>query len=80
MKILENVKTIDSLGRIVIPQDMRDEMQIRKKDELSIIMRGEEIRIKKTENFCIACYETENLKKYQNKYICEECIANIKKL
>ena len=31
MKILENVKTIDSLGRIVIPQDMRDEMQIRKK-------------------------------------------------
>ena len=37
MKILENVKTIDSLGRIVIPQDMRDEMQIRKKDEVSII-------------------------------------------
>ncbi len=34
MKILENVKTIDSfLGRIVIPQDMRDEMQIRKKDK-----------------------------------------------
>ena len=55
-------------------------MQIRKKDEVSIIMRGEEIRIRKTENFCIACYETENLKKYQNKYICEECIANIKKL
>ena len=36
MKILENVKTIDSLGRIVI--------------------------------------------KYQNKYICHDCIANIKKL
>ena len=69
MKILENVKTIDSLGRIVIPQDMRDEMQIRKKDEVSIIMRGEEIRIRKTENFCIACCETENLIKYQNKYI-----------
>lgn len=55
-------------------------MQIRKKDEVSIIMRGEEIRNRKTENFCIACYETENLIKYQNKYICEDCIANIKKL
>ena len=59
---------------------MRDEMQIRKKDEVSIIMRGEEIRIRKTENFCIACCETENLIKYQNKYICQDCIANIKKL
>ncbi len=74
------VREVDCLGRIVLPKEMRDIMDIKPKDALEIYVDGENIVLRKHIPFCILCSSTEDLVTVNEKKICRACLNNLKEL
>ncbi|CDN39467.1 AbrB family transcriptional regulator [Bacillus thuringiensis] len=51
MKSTGIVRKVDELGRIVIPKEMRDTLDIHKKDPLEIFVEGESIILQKYKSY-----------------------------
>ncbi|AHM55532.1 transcriptional regulator, AbrB family [Peptoclostridium acidaminophilum DSM 3953] len=80
MKSTGVVRKVDELGRIVIPIELRRNLSIAEKDALEIYVDGESIILKKYEPACIFCGNAKDIKVYQGKNICPECLNNISNL
>ena len=71
-------RKVDELGRIVLPVEVRRELGIDEKDELSIFVNDGEIILKKAQPTCALCKTVDDLAVVDNKSICLNCIAKIK--
>ena len=71
------VRKIDELGRIVLPIEIRKCLDIKERDSLEISLKADGIFIKKEGNFCIFCNSNVNLKSFNEKNICENCIKKV---
>lgn len=71
------VRKVDELGRIVIPVEIRNTLEIKEKDEMEISVEGRRIVLERYQDTCIICGEVEDLKKCRNKFICKKCISKI---
>lgn len=80
MKVGGVIRTIDKLGRVVIPKSMCKALNIQADDELDVTMEGERIILKKYENGCIFCNHTEGLVIFNGKHICARCQRALKEL
>lgn len=78
MKETISVRTIDALGRIVIPKEIRNRLDISDFDNLEISCENDVITIRKKVPHCIFCKSSENLKEFQGKPICIDCITTIR--
>lgn len=78
MKSTGIVRKVDELGRIVIPKELRRMFNIKEKDQLEIYVEEDKIVLKKLENSCIFCKATENLTEYKDKFICSDCLNELK--
>lgn len=78
MKSTGIVRKVDTLGRIVIPVELRRTLKIDVEDSLEIYTEGESIILKKYEPACIFCGEARDVKQFSNKNICSSCISKIK--
>ena len=79
MKATGIVRKIDDLGRIVIPIELRETMNIDIKDPLEIYVDGEKsIILKKYQPGCIFCGETEDIFEYEGNHICTKCLEELK--
>ena len=78
MKTTGIVRKIDELGRMVIPKELRNTMDINVKDPMEIYVEGEKIILKKYEPGCIFCDNIEDIKEFKGKNVCSDCISNIK--
>lgn len=72
------VRSIDTLGRLVVPKEMRRHLQINDGDLLEISLEGNRICIEKYEKSCLLCSSTENLLEFNGKLICNDCLQQIK--
>lgn len=79
MKATGIVRKIDSLGRIVLPIEIRDTLDIKERDPLEIFVDGDSIILKKYAPTCIFCESTEDLTLYKGKLICPDCIRDLTK-
>ena len=77
MKSTGVVRRVDELGRVVIPKEIRKQLDIEEKDPIEIYVEGSSIILKKVEIRCIFCGHTKDLIEYKNKLICKNCINNI---
>jgi transcriptional pleiotropic regulator of transition state genes len=77
MKALGIVRKVDILGRIVIPKELRDALDIEDKDPLEIFVEDDRIILKKYNPSCIFCGSSNDVVLYKEKLICEECIKSI---
>ena len=75
-----DVRRIDSLGRIVIPMEIRKELGIDINTELEIHTEGDEFIISKYTDFCWFCKRTVPTQKFKNKNICKECLNEMKRI
>ena len=78
MKSTGIVRSVDELGRIVIPKEMRTKMNISSSDPIEIYVEGDKIILKKYESTCLFCGSAENLTEFKGKMICSTCIGEIK--
>ena len=77
MKSTGIVRRVDELGRVVIPIELRTQFGIAVKDPIEIFVDGTSIVLKKYEQSCIFCGNTENLKEFKGKLVCDNCSKEI---
>ncbi|CAI3547588.1 AbrB/MazE/SpoVT family DNA-binding domain-containing protein [Clostridium neonatale] len=78
MKSIGVVRRVDELGRIVIPIELRRNLDIAEKDALEIYVEGEQIILKKYQPACIFCGQAKEVRNYKGKNICPICLKEIK--
>lgn len=90
MRSLGIVRRIDELGRIVIPIEVRRNMDIKTAkekgskdktdaDAVEIFVDGDEIILRKYNPGCHCCGEMNNLKEVLGLKICPKCLKEFKK-
>lgn len=70
-------KKIDDVGRVVLPKDIRDELNLKINEMLKIDVDKNKIIITKAEDTCVFCGKTSSLKSYRGKTVCEKCIEEL---
>ncbi|CEN77562.1 AbrB/MazE/SpoVT family DNA-binding domain-containing protein [Paraclostridium sordellii] len=70
-------RTVDNLGRIVVPKEMRDKLQFKENQVVSIKLFENHIQIEKSKTTCCFCGSEERLESYKNFSICNSCLSNI---
>ena len=78
MKSTGVVRRIDELGRIVLPIEIRKNLNIENRDTVEIFVEEDKIILKKYISVCHFCGATEGLTEYKGKNICADCIAELK--
>lgn len=73
MKETGIVRKVDDLGRIVIPKELRDLLNIQTKDTLEIFLEDNRIILRKYERQCVICGASTDLFTYLDKHICKQC-------
>lgn len=80
MKSTGIIRRVDELGRVVIPIEIRNQFNIVEKDPIEIYVDGSSIVLKKFEQNCIFCGNTQDLLSYNGKLICKKCANKISTL
>ena len=79
MKSAGIVRTIDELGRIVIPMEIRKRLDIQSGDGIEISVNGSSITLEKFSGSCIFCSGRNSLSEFHGKMICEKCKKELAK-
>ena len=74
------IKKIDKLGKIVLPIRIRNILELKENDLLQFWIEGNTIKVNKFEYRCTFCEKIKCVKLYKNKFICDNCITEIKKI
>ena len=80
MKSTGMVRRVDELGRVVLPAEIRQSLDIKVKDALEIFTDKDRIILQKYTPFCIFCNSADNMVTYEEKRICKECLEKLKEL
>ena len=80
MKETGIVRKVDELGRVVIPIEIRNQFNIQEKDPVEIYVEDSKIIIKKYEQNCIFCGNTDNLIEFNGKLVCNNCLKKMNKI
>jgi len=79
MKATGMIRSLDQLGRIVIPIELRRVLDIEIGDGLEFYSDDKAIVLKKYEPACIFCDNAKDIKVYKGKNVCAECYSQLKK-
>ncbi|MGH8983432.1 MAG: AbrB/MazE/SpoVT family DNA-binding domain-containing protein [Acidimicrobiia bacterium] len=71
-------RKVDSLGRVVLPAEMRRVFGIREGDLVDIAVDGASIVLTKVEQRCVFCGDSTALVEYSGKLVCERCVAGLR--
>lgn len=77
MKATGIVRKVDELGRIVLPIELRRNLDIEERDALEIYLDGDKIVLQKYEPACLFCGSAKDLVNYKGKNVCCECIRDL---
>lgn len=80
MKSTGIVRKVDELGRIVLPKELRNSLNINERDPLEIYVDNENrIILKKYEPACIFCGSMKEIVNYKGYNVCHECHKKLSK-
>ena len=77
MKSIGIVRKIDELGRIVLPIELRNKMDINTKDSVEIFVDNDKIILKKYQPCCVFCGNADNVTMFKGKRVCRDCIEEM---
>lgn len=73
-------RKIDELGRVVLPKEMREALNIKNYDFMDISLNKDRIFIiKPIDKRCLCCGRNKNLRTVNNTTICKKCIKEFEK-
>lgn len=70
-------RKVDDLGRIVIPMEIRNSLNINEGDLLEIFVDRKSIILKKDDIACIFCGNEKNVFDYKEQQICDKCLQEL---
>ena len=71
------VRDMDSLGRVVIPMEIRRTMAINPGDGIEIFAEHDTIMLRKHISVCFYCNGVKGVKQYNKAYLCEVCSGKL---
>ena len=80
MKSTGIVRRVDELGRIVLPMELRRQMDIEVKSEMEIFVDGSSVILRKAGKTCVFCNGTRSLTEFKSGFLCGSCVREILKL
>ncbi|MEZ4358220.1 MAG: AbrB/MazE/SpoVT family DNA-binding domain-containing protein [Eubacteriales bacterium] len=80
MKSTGIVRKIDTLGRIVLPIELRRIMGLDIKDPVEIFVSEDSIILKKYQPTCMFCNSADDMVSFKDKKICKKCLNEINNL
>lgn len=78
MKSTGIVRKIDELGRVVIPIELRRNLDLEVKDPVEIYTEGDMIILKKYEPACIFCGQARDVAIIKGKSVCPACLDELR--
>ena len=79
MKSTGIVRKVDNLGRIVLPAEIRQSLDIQDgRDSIEIFIDKDRIILQKYAPGCVFCGDIENVRYFNDTRLCEACIEKIK--
>ena len=79
MKSIGIVRRIDSVGRIVLPVELRKTLNIADDSALEIFVEEDRVVLKKYSPSCIFCHDDSDIVFFKGKNICKKCIEQLSK-
>ncbi len=76
MKATGIVRKIDELGRVVIPKELRETMDINKKDPMEVFVDEDKIILTKYKESCTFCQSQEDIVEFSDKPVCKNVLKN----
>jgi AbrB family transcriptional regulator, transcriptional pleiotropic regulator of transition state genes len=80
MKATGIVRKLDTLGRIVLPMELRRTFELEVGDPVEIFVEGSDIVLRKYQPACIFCNDATDIVSVRGKNICRKCLDDIKTL
>ena len=80
MKSTGITRQLDNLGRFVLPIEIRRVLDIKEKDSLEIFTDNGRVVLQKYQPSCIFCGEAGDTVLFNDKRVCRDCLASLKKL
>ena len=77
MKTLGIVRNIDELGRIVIPKELRNKMDMHEGSSVEIFVKDNNICLRRYYIGCHFCGSSENLTEFKEKHVCKSCLEEL---
>ena len=74
------VRKVDELGRIVIPIELRRNLDIDERDSLEIYVEDDHIILKKYSPACAFCANAGEITVFKGRNICKNCLAEISQM
>ena len=79
MKSTGIVRKVDDMGRIVLPIELRRNLEIDDGTPLEIYVEGESIVLKPSKQVCIFCGSSEGVQQFKGRCVCESCREELAK-
>lgn len=74
------IRPLDKMGRIVIPKELRNLLNVKNdEDSFEIFTEGDSIILKKYQPTCVFCDNFANSIEFEGHCVCENCIEKLKK-
>ena len=73
-----NKSKIDNLGRVVIPKSIRNALNVKHNDEITMRVENQSLIITKNNSTCSICPEEKVEVKIKDKFLCKSCVEAIK--
>ncbi len=80
MKATGIVRPLDSMGRVVIPKEIRRVLHIERNDSLEVFTEGDTIVLKKYEPCCVFCSNAEDVSEFKGHIVCHSCMSEMTRL
>ena len=77
MKSTGIIRKVDELGRIVLPIELRNILDIAPKDALEIYTNDNAIILRKYQPACIFCDEAEDVISFKGRNVCRACARTL---
>lgn len=70
-------RTIDRLGRIVVPVEFRRALAIGDHDLVEISLETDRIVLTRVDRTCVFCGSTAELREHRNRLVCKTCVRSL---
>ena len=80
MKVIGMIRNIDDLGRLVIPKEYRDCLELMPHTPVEIVLTNNRLVIRKAVTGCALCGNTENVLDFEDSLVCLFCLQKMKEL
>lgn len=77
MRAIGIVRKVDQLGRIVLPKSIRKNYEMDEGDPVEILVKDDHIILEKFKPKCSFCFSVDNVKEYNERYVCKTCVEEI---